>query len=181
VLADRDAEPDPHRPTGGHDRVAIEAGVGPDGELAARPSEADPADRLGQEVGGTAGGMGPAFAQASHQHVAGPRGHREQGVIAADLGVAVLKGAFLLEAIRLADRRVEIDREGLGAGTGTGCEGSPEQLPADPVELADVAPAEAAQVGAQGRGCLDVEAQNPARAARSEGVGVVDRVTTRQG
>jgi hypothetical protein len=51
------------------------------------------------------------------------------------------------QAVRLADRGVEVDREGGIARSGTRPRPG-EQFPADPVELADVAPAEAAQVRA---------------------------------
>ena len=53
--------------------------------------------------------------------------------------------------------RVEIDREGRRAATGARRPGLAEQLSGDPRQLADVAPAEAAQEGAQGRGHLDPE------------------------
>ena len=55
-----------------------------------------------------------------------------------------------------------------------------EELPAHPVELADMAPAEAAQEGAQGGGGLDAEAQDPAGSAGAQGVCVVDRVAARE-
>ena len=70
-------------------------------------------------------------------------------MIAADVGVPVVDGAFLGQAARFADRRVEADREGRGPGSGSGGPDSPEDLPAHPVELADVAPAEAAQERAE--------------------------------
>ena len=69
---------------------------------------------------------------------------------------------------------------GAVAGSGAGGPGPREQLPADPVELADVAPAEAAQERAQGRGRLDREAQHPLRAAGAQGVRVVDVVAARE-
>ncbi len=58
--------------------------------------------------------------------------------------------------------------KGLGAGSRSGRPGPGEELPADGVELADVAPAEAAQERPEGRGSLDGEAEDPRRAARSE-------------
>ncbi len=96
--------------------------------------------------------------------------------MAPDAGVPVVEGTLLLEAIGLADRRVEIDREGCGPGSRPGREGPPEELAADPVELADVAPAEAAQERAQGRGCLDRVTEDPGRPTRAKGVCVVDAV-----
>jgi phosphoglycolate phosphatase-like HAD superfamily hydrolase len=53
-------------------------------------------------------------------------------------------------------------------------------MPSDGVELADVAPAEAAQERAEGRRRLDREAEDPGRAARSESPGVVDAFTARE-
>jgi hypothetical protein len=96
-------------------------------------------------VGGAPDGVGPTLAQTRHEHVAGAGRDREERVIAPDAGIPVVGGALLGEAIRLADRRVEIDREGLGTGSGTRCPGPLEEQPTDPVELADVAPAEAAR------------------------------------
>ena len=102
-------------------------------------------------------------------------------MIATDVGIAVVPGAFLGQAIRLADRRVEIDREWRCAGAGAGGPGPREELTADPVELADVAPAEAAQERAQGRRGLHPEAQDPLGPARPQGVGVVDAIATGEG
>ena len=144
------------------------------------PGVADPADRLAQEVGGAADGVGAALAQAGHEHVAGAGRDREQRVIAAHVGVAVVEGALLLEAVGLADRRVEVDGQRSVAGSGTRRPGPREQLPADPVELAHVAPAEAAQERAQRGGRLDREAQDPGRAAGPQRVRVVDAVATRE-
>src|SRR5207245_8786553 len=101
-------------------------------------------------------------------------------VIAADVGVRVVPGAVLGEAVRLADRRVEIDRQRRRAGSGAGRPGPGEQLAADPVELADVAPAKAAQERPQGRRRLDREAEDPGRAAGAQGVRVVDTVAPGQ-
>jgi hypothetical protein len=53
-------------------------------------------------------------------------------------------------------------------------------MPADRVELADVAPAEAAQERAQGGEGFDAEAQDPAGCAGAQGVRIVDRVATRE-
>ena len=58
---------------------------------------AHPAHRLTQEVGGAAGGVGPALAQAGHQHVAGAGG--QQWVIAPCTGVAVVAGALLGQSV----------------------------------------------------------------------------------
>ena len=180
VLADRDAEADLPRPADRDHLGRVEAGVGPDRQLTAGPGVSDPGDRLVQEVSGPTGGVGPAFAQAGHEHVARPGGDREQRVIAADVGIGVVPGTLLLEAVGLADRRVEIDRERFTARTGAGRPGPGEELAADPVELADVAPAEAAQERAHGRGGLDREAEDPLRAASPKRIHVVDAVAARE-
>ena len=65
---------------------------------------------------------------------------------------------------------------GLASGPGAGREGAGEELPADPVELADVTPAEAAQEGAQGGGGLQAEAEDPLGAAGPQRVRIVDAV-----
>jgi len=57
-------------------------------------------------------------------------------------------------------------------GSRLGRPGPGEEMPSDGVELADVAPAEAAQERAEGRRRLDREAEDPGRAARSESPGV---------
>ena len=102
-------------------------------------------------------------------------------MVAAHTGVAVVEGALLLEAVGLADRRIEVDRQGPGTGTGTRLPGAAEQLAADRVELPDVAPAEAAQERAHRRGGLDREAQDTSGATGAQGVHVVDVVAAGQG
>jgi hypothetical protein len=91
-----------------------------------------------------------------------------------------MDGTLLLETVRLADRRVEVDREGCRPGTGSCPPGPGEEMPADGVELADVAPAEAAQERAQGRCRLDPEAEDPVRAAGPRRGRVIDAVTARE-
>jgi len=121
MLADRDREADVGLAADRDDVVGLEARVGPHRQLARGPGGADPADRLGQEVGGAPDGVGPTLAQARHEHVAGAGRDREERVIAPDAGVPVVEGTLLGETVRLADRRVEIDREGSRAGSGTRC------------------------------------------------------------
>ena len=93
VLADGDGEADIHPAADGDHGVGIEAAVGPHGELPAGPAVANPAHRLPQEMGGAAGGVGPALAQPGHQHVAGAGGDGQQRVVAPRAGVAVVAGA----------------------------------------------------------------------------------------
>jgi len=68
----------------------------------------------------------------------------------AHAGVAVLEGTLLPETIGLADRGVEIDRQRSRARSGAGRPRPREEVSAHQVELADVAPPEAAQERAQG-------------------------------
>ena len=55
-----------------------------------------------------------------------------------------------------------------------------QQLPAHPVQLADVAPPETAQEGSQGGGSLDRAAENPGGPARAQHVGIDDAVAADQ-
>ena len=181
MLADGDAEADTHRAAHGDHGVGIEARVGPHGELAARACRSDAADRLSQEVGGPPNGIGTAATQPRREDVARAGRDREQRVIAADMAVREVGAAFLSETVRLADGRVQIDRERLRSGSRTGGPGPGEQLAADAVELANVAPAEAAQERAEGGRRLDGEAQHPARATGAQGVRVIDAVAAREG
>ena len=58
--------------------------------------------------------------------------------------------------------------------------GPGQQFPAHPVQLADMAPAKAAQEGAQCGRRLDHAAQHPPGAAGTQGVGVVNAVAAGQ-
>ena len=131
-------------------------------------------------MGGPAGGVGAALAQPRHQHVTRPGRNREQRVIAARARVAGVAGALLGEAVGLADRRVEVDRERRGAGSRSGRPGAGEQLAADAVELADVAPAEAAQESPEGGRRLDGATQHARRPAGAQRSGVVDALAARE-
>src|SRR5262249_60669672 len=68
-------------------------------------------------VSSPAGGVGRTCAHTGEEHLAGvgPAGH--DGVIAQHLGVAE-RGALLAFAFDLADRRVDINHQTLGAGPG---------------------------------------------------------------
>ena len=181
VLADGDGEADLHLATEGDDGMGVQAAVGPHGELTRGPGVAHPAQRLPQEVGGAPGGVGPALTQPGHQHVAGAGGHGEQRVIAPLAGVAVAAGTLLGQTVGLADGGVQVDGQGPLAGSATGGPGPGQQFPAYPVQLADVAPAEAAQEGAQGGRRLDHATQHPPGAAGTQRVGVVDALAPGQG
>ena len=160
--------------------MVVEAAVGAHRQLPARSGSAHPRYRLTQEVGGPPGGVGAALAQPRHQHVTRPGRNREQRVIAAHARVAVVPGALLGEAVGLADRRVEVDRERRGAGSRSVRPGAGEQCAAEAVELADVAPAEAAQEGPERGRRLDRATQHARRPASAQGIGVSDAVAARE-
>ena len=69
---------------------------------------------------------------------------------------------------------------GASPGSRPSCPGLCQQLAAHPVQLADVAPPEAAQEGAQGGRRLDHAAQHPPGAAGAQRIGVVDAVAAGQ-
>ena len=160
--------------------VGIEAAVSPHGELPPGPGMAHPPHRLAQEVGGAAGGVGPALAQPGHQHVAGAGGDGQQRVIAPCTGVAVVAGALLVQSVGLADGGVQVNGEWRVAGSGPRLPGPGQQLAAHPVQLTDMAPPEAAQESAQGGGRFDYAAESAGRPAGAQRVGVVDAVAARQ-
>ena len=99
-------------------------------------------------------------------------------MIAPLASVAVAAGALLGQAVGLADGGIEIIGQGAIAGASPG---PGQQFPAHPVELADVAPAEAAQEGAQNGRRLDHAAQHPGGPAGTQRVGVGDAVASGQG
>ena len=154
MLADRDAEADVHLPTGRDQLRSAEAAVGAHRELTRR-------SRLTRPIVSTRKCAAPArcwrvLRAGAHEDVAGAGGHCEEGVIALHAGVPVVRGALFGQPVCFADRRVKIDREGVGARSGTRRPGAGEELPAHPVELAHLAPAEAAQERAERRGRLDL-------------------------
>jgi len=127
--------------------MGVEAAVGPQGELAFGSGVADPAHRLPQEVGGAPGGVGPALAEPGQQHIAGAGGHGQQRVIATLPLAVMLAGSFLGPAIGLAIGGIQVDGQRSVARSATGGPGPRQQFPAHPVQLADMAPPEAAQGG----------------------------------
>ena len=131
-------------------------------------------------MGGAAGGVGPALAQPGHQHVSGAGGDGQQWVVASLAGIAVVAGALLGQSVGLADGGIEVDGERRVAGSGPSGPGPGQQLPAHPVQLADVAPPEAAQEGPQGGGSLDRAAQGAGRPPGAQHIGVVDAVAASQ-
>ena len=79
---------------------------------------------------------------------AGPRPrerHRDQGVVAAYVGVGEAGSSLLLQAIGLTDRRVHVDGERVALRQGAGSPGSGQGHPGDPVQAANVSEGKRAQ------------------------------------
>ena len=102
-------------------------------------------------------------------------------MIAPLAGVAVVAGPLLGQAVGLADGGVQVDSKRPVAGSGPSGPGPSQQLAAHTVQLADLAPAEAAQEGTVSGGRLDHAAQHPPSAAGTQRVGVVNAVAPSQG
>ena len=171
---------DIHLAADGYHAMSVEAAVGPHRELSPGSGVAHPPHRLTQEVGGAAGSVGPALAQAGHQHVSGSGGDGQQRVIAPLTGVAVMAGPLLGQSVGLADGGIEVDSQGCVAGSGPSRPGPGQQLAAHAVELTDVAPAKTAQEGAQGGWRLDYAAENTDRPTGAQRIGIVDAVAASQ-
>ena len=75
---------------------------------------------------------------------------------------------------------IQVDGQGRVAGSGPSSPGPGQQLPAHPIQLADVAPPEAAQERPQRGWRLDYSAESAGRPAGAQHVGVVDAVAARQ-
>ena len=101
-------------------------------------------------------------------------------MVAPGAGVAVVAGALLVQTVGLADGGVQVNGKWRVAGSGSGLPCPCQQLAAHPVQLADVAPAEAAQEGAQGGWGLDRAAQGAGRPAGVQRSGIVDAVAATQ-
>ena len=69
---------------------------------------------------------------------------------------------------------------GASPGPAPACPGPGQQLPAHPVQLAGVAPAKAAQEGAQSGRSLDHAADGAGRPAGAQHVGVINAVASSQ-
>ena len=89
-------------------------------------------------------------------------------------------GALLAQTVGLADGGIEINGQRSVAWSGPSGPGPGQQLPAHPVQLPDMTPAEAAQEGAQSGRCLDHAADGGGRPAGTQRISVVDAVATGQ-
>ena len=101
-------------------------------------------------------------------------------MIAPLAGVAVVTRALLGQTVGLADVGVQVDGQRPVAGSGPGGPGPGQQLPAHPIQLADLAPPEAAQEDPQGGWRLDHAAESASGPAGAQHVGVVDAVAASQ-
>ena len=131
-------------------------------------------------MGGAPSGAGPALAEPGHQHVAGSGGHGQQRVIAPLAGVTMMAGALLGQAVGFADGGVQVDGEWCVAGSRPSGPDPRQQLPAHPIQLADVAPPEAAQEGPQGGGRFERAPQHRGGPPRAQRIGVVNAVANSQ-
>ena len=180
VLADGDGEADIVVAADGDDVVGVEAAVGPHGVLSSGSGVAYPAQRLTQEVCGAPGGVGPPRSQPRHQHVSGSRGNGQQRMIASLAGVVVMARSLLAQTVGLADGGVQVDRQRRVSGACPGVPGTRQQFPAHPVQLAHVAPPEAAQECPQGGWRLDRTPQHSPGPAGAQRVRVVYAVAPSQ-
>lgn len=138
-------------------------------------------DGLGREADRPALGGGRPAAQAVMQHLGRAGAHRQQRMIAAHPAVGEAAAAMLVQPIRLADGGIDVDRHRVAARTRAGGPGATQQLAADHVELACVAPRERTQEGAHRRRRGDAVAEHGAGGAGAQGVDIVDAVTAGQG
>ena len=114
----------------------------------------------------------PAIGTSLH-HVLHPMGRCHTPA-----GVAVVARPFLGQTVGLADGGVQVDGQRPVAGSGSSRPGPGQQLPADPIQLADMAPPETAQEGPQGGWRLDYAADGASRPAGAQHVGVVNAVSS---
>ena len=103
MLSDGDGEADTLVATHGDDVTAVEAAVGPHGELTFTPGVAHTAHRLTQEVGCAPTGVGSTLAQPRHQHLSCSRSHGHQRLIAPLAAVVVAARSLLGQPVGLAD------------------------------------------------------------------------------
>ena len=89
-------------------------------------------------------------------------------------------GTLLGQAVGLEDGEVRVDGEGCVVGADSSRQGPGQQLAAHPVQLADMAPPEAAQEGAQGGVSFSPETENAGGPAGAQRIGVVYAVAARQ-
>ncbi len=174
-----DREADVVTPADVGDVMAVEPGIGTQRQRPGGPGSAHPVERFGQEVFRSPAGVGVAATQAGMHDLTGAGDGGEHGVVATHTGVAE-HAALFGEPVGLTDRRVDIDRQCAGAGTGAGLPGPDEYFAGDGVELADMAPGEAAQERAQRRWRQHRVAEHRGGVAGPQRVGVTDAISVTQ-
>ena len=92
----------------------------------------------------------------------------------------MVASALFGQLVGLADGGVQVDGERPVAGSGAGGPSPGQQFPAHPVQLADVAPPEAAQEGTESGGRFDHAPQHRGGPPRTQRIGVVNAVAARQ-
>jgi hypothetical protein len=101
----RDRKADVITTAGIDDGGRVEAGIGPQGELAGGARRPDPGDGLGDEALGAAAAVGRAAPEPVVQDVAGAGSggaggtDREQGVIPPGLGIRELRASQMVESM----------------------------------------------------------------------------------
>ena len=163
------------------DLVGVEAGVGAQADRSGSAGAAGPVDRLGDEAGRAAPGVGDAFAQAGAEHVAGARHGGQQRVVAALAAPVDLGRALLLEPVGLAVGGVDVDGHRPRSGPGASLPRPAQRLPGDLVELAGRAPGKRAQERAQRRRRSNMVAEDLPGGASAQPVGVADPLPAGQG
>jgi hypothetical protein len=108
-----------------------------------------------------------------------PGAGRDQRVVAELAGVAVARAVLLL-AVNLLDERVNIDRQAPLAGASAGPPRPAEQLPEDPVELANMPERERPQKCPQRRGRHHAMAEDPDGAPAAQHVTPIDAVCAQE-
>ena len=109
-----------------------------------------------------------------------PAADGQQRVIAPLARVVVALRALLGQPKRLAEGGVQVDGQQPIAGPRSSLPGLGQQLPAHPIQLADMAPPETPQEGSQRGRRLDYTAQHPIGSPCAQRVGVVNAVATGQ-
>ncbi len=88
--------------------------------------------------------------------------------------------ALLFIAVDLADETVDVDHEAIITGAGAGPPRARESLRQQPVELTDMPKGERPQERPQCRRGRQPPAQQPARAARTQHIAIIDRIGAEQ-
>ena len=158
---------------GGDGVVGPEPRIDPHGERAGSAGASHPGDQLVDEPAGATLRVGLPLAHPGVQHLTAVGAGGEDRVVAEHFRVAE-PGALLVLAGDLADRRIDVDHEWSGSGTGAGSPDPLECAPDDGFELADMTEREGSQKRAQRRGRHHPMAQHPGGRTGAQHVGVIN-------